>query len=312
MTTALDIPASTFIRATEVWIPDPSDTCLIRADGLYGPLTAFDKASADHGFARGEGLPGRVWAEGRPILLDDLTGPGFARAKAAEDAGLTAAIAIPTYNGATLRGVLVMFCGFDETRVGAIEIWRGEQSGMRLDGGFYGAAKQFEEISRRTLFQPGQGLPGGVWASGSPMLMRDLGTAYGFLRAASASAAGLATGLGFPVPTPKRDSYAVTLLSSRRNPIARRFELWDVTPGRGGRPATATLSDGLCDTEGPLWGTERKLLPWQGAVGRAMATGAPVAEATPAAAPGAPRHAGLVALPLYLHGEVTRVVAWFY
>lgn len=144
------------------------------------------------------------------------------------------------------------------------------------------------------------------------MLMRDLGAGYGFLRSEHASAAGLTTGLGVPIPTPTGGAYVLTLLSARATPIARRFELWDVAPGKGGRNSPATLTDGLCETEGALWGVERRVEPWQGAVGRTMATGAPVAEATPAAAPGAPRHAGMVALPIHAHGEVTRVVAWFF
>lgn len=304
-----------FILATEVWVPDLSGDVLLRTDGLYGPLREFGSASAEHGFIRGEGLPGRAWKEGRPILLDDLTDPTFLRAEEAREAGLAAAIAIPVFSDATLKGVLVLFCGRDDAHVGAMEIWHGtETSGatMRLDAGFYGAATAFRDVSRTTEFQRGQGLPGGVWGAGAPILMRDLGGSAGFVRSASARGVGLTTGLGIPIATPAAGAYVVTLLSGRATPIARRFEIWDVVPGKGGRQAVATLADGLCDTEGALWGTERKLTPWQGAVGRAMATGAPVTEATPATAPGTPRFAGMVALPLHTHGEVTRVVAWFF
>jgi hypothetical protein len=314
---ALDevITGQGFIQATEVWAPDASGRRLIRVDGLYGSLKDFEKTSAARSFARGEGLPGLAWEEARPILLQDIQGSAFLRTEAADRAGLAAAAAVPVFSRGTLKGVLVLLCGDDESRAGAIEIWRGDDASpepMRLDGGYYGAARQFRAVSERTEFQRGQGLPGGVWASGAPMLMRDLGSASGFLRSAGARAAGLTTGLGLPVPTPSGESYVLTLLSAQATPIARRFEIWDVTPGKGGQKAVATLIDGLCETEGPLWGAERKALPWQGAVGRAMATGVPVAEKDPAAAPGTPRHAGLVALPIHGHGEVTRVVAWFF
>lgn len=313
---ALDevIAGQGFIQATEVWAPDESGDRLIRVDGLYGQLKGFDKASAAQGFARGEGLPGRAWAEARPILTD-MQGPDFLRADAADRAGLSAAAAIPVFSRGALKGVLVLLCGEDEARSGAIEIWRGDDASpepMRLDAGYYGAADPFREVSERAEFQRGQGLPGGVWASGAPMLMRDLGGASGFLRSAAARSAGLTTGLGLPVPTPNGASYVLTLLSARATPIARRFELWDVTPGKGGQKGSGTLADGLCETEGPLWNTERKVLAWQGAVGRALATGVPVAEAAPPALAGAPRYAGMVALPIHAHGEVTRVVAWFY
>lgn len=128
-----------FIRATEVWIPDPMGETLIRADGLYGPLDSFDDVSAGHGFARGEGLPGRAWTEARPIVLTDLQTSAFLRARAAGQAGLQAAVAVPVFCRSALKGVLVLFCGADDTRVGATEIWRGDEASggpMRLDGGY--------------------------------------------------------------------------------------------------------------------------------------------------------------------------------
>lgn len=303
MTTMVDAPA--FLVATEVWVPGPSGDVLLRTDGIYGSLQPFAAAAEEHGFARGEGLPGRAWKEGRPILLTDLADPAFARAVPAGLAGLAAAVAVPVFSGATLKGVLVLFCGRNDAHVGAIEVWKGEGARMTLDAGFYGAATAFAAVSRDTSFAPGQGLPGGVWAAKAPILMRDLGSSAGFVRAAAARAAGLVTGLGLPVATPTGVPYVVTLLSGRATPIARRFEIWDATPARAGRPAEATLVDGLCDAEGPLWGTERKLGPWQGPVGRALATGAPITDA-------APGFAGMVALPQHVHGEVARIAAWYF
>lgn len=307
MTAVID--TSAFIRAAEVWIPGPAGETLIRADGFYGPLKPFGEAAEDHGFIPGEGLPGRAWKEGRPILMTDLSDPAFARAGAAGEAGLAAAAAIPVFSGAALKGVLVLF--FGEGQTGAVEIWRGEGTTMTLDAGFYGVAEEFRRVSEATAFERGQGLPGGVWGARAPILMRDLASSAGFLRAASAKEAGLSTGLGVPVAVPSGAAYALTLLSSRATPIARRFELWDAHPARGGRPATATLADGLCDIEGPLWQVEREIAAWQGPVGRALANGCPVTESN-APGPRGTRYAGMVALPLHEHGEVTRVVAWYF
>lgn len=318
MPAVLDMPA--FILATEVWVPGPSGDVLLRTDGVYGPLEPFEASAEEHGFARGEGLPGRAWKEGRPILLTDLADPAFLRAAPAGEAGLAAAAAIPVFSGAGLKGVLVLFCGKDDAHVGAIEIWKGEGERMVLDAGFYGAAEAFAEVSRATSFGRGQGLPGGVWGAAAPILMRDLGHGAGFVRAAAARDAGLATGLGLPVAAPSGTPYVLTLLSGGATPIARRFELWDVSPARAGRSAQAILADGLCDVEGPLWNPDRasrpgdapagrSVLPWQGPVGRALATGAPVAEATPA---GPARYAGMVALPQHVHGEVARIAAWYF
>lgn len=301
------VSRQSFIQATEVWLPDDSGERLVLGGGFYGAHKGFGGMSSGRGFARGEGLPGRVWAEGRPVFVADMPGAGLPRSAAAERAGLTVAAAVPVFAGAALKGVLVLLCGEDEDRSGAVEIWRGEDGVMSLDGGFYGAARAFAEVSRATTFERGQGLPGGVWAAEAAMLMRDLGRASGFVRAKAAQAAGLVAGLGAPVPTPGGEPFVLALLSARATPIARRFEVWEVAGGRGGRPPVATLTDGLCEVEGPLWGKERQLQAWQGAVGRAMASGAPVAESSPAGAP----HAGQVALPIHRHAEVTQVVAWF-
>ncbi len=301
------VSRQSFIQASEVWLPDDSGQWLVLGGGFYGAHKGFGGMSSGQGFAPGEGLPGRVWAEGRPVFVADMAGAGLPRSAAAERAGLTVAAAVPVFAGAALKGVLVLLCGEDEERAGAVEIWRGEGDVMSLDGGFYGAAHAFAEVSRATTFQRGQGLPGGVWAAEAPMLMRDLGRHSAFVRSDAARTAGLTTGLGMPVPTPTGAAYALTLLSARATPIARRFELWDVTGGRGGRPPVATLADGLCELEGPLWGRDRQLQAWQGAVGRAMASGAPVAEPSPAGA----RYAGMVAFPIHRHAEVAHVAAWF-
>lgn len=318
MTTLVETP--TFILAAEVWVPGPSGDVLLRTDGVYGPLKPFEAEAADHGFARGEGLPGRAWKEGRPIVLTDLGDPAFVRSAPAAEAGLAAAAAIPVFSGSAVKGVLVLFCGSDATQVGALEIWRGEAGIMSLDAGFYGAADAFRAVSEKTTFQPGQGLPGGVWGANAPILMRDLGQSAGFVRCEAARAAGLATGLGLPVPVPSATPYVLTLLSGKATPIARRIEIWEAAPARAGRSAVAALADGLCDIEGPLWDRDRasrpgqtpagrSVLPWQGPVGRALATGAPVAEANPA---GAARYAGMVALPQHIHGEVARIAAWYF
>lgn len=300
-----------FIQATEVWTPHPGSGRLTRSGGLYGALAAFDETSAGESFGKGEGLPGRAWAEARPVLMHDLTDPAFRRGAAAAASGLGAALAVPVFCGDALKGVLVMFFAAAEEGVGAVEIWSEDGDALRLEAGFYGAATAFREASEQVAFRRGQGLPGGVWGANAPVLLHGLGRSPGFLRAAEARAAGLDTGLGLPVPTPSGAAHVLTLLSAPATPVARRFEIWRVASGRSGRAASAALIDGFCDTEGAIFDSDRQIQPWQGAVGQAMATGAPVVEAAPAALPGAPRFAGVVALPQHVHGEVARVVAWF-
>ena len=299
----------TFVQVSEVWVPQGDR--LVLAGGNYGALAGFATASQEAGFAKGEGLPGIAWAESRPVVLKDLSAPVFKRAEAARAAGLTSAVAVPVFDGATLKAVLVTLCGDDGTRTGAIEVWRAEDEVLVLDDGYYGAAEHFAWVSQHTRFPRGQGLPGGVWASGTPMLLRDLGSGYRFIRAESAGQAGLTTGLGVPVPVPLGRTFVLTLLSARGTPLARRFEIWDARAARVGAGGGAVLIDGICAREGALWSDSdpRRAKPWAGVIGQVLGTGLPLAAA---GQPGLPAGYGsVVALPVYRGGEIAHVVAWY-
>lgn len=311
MDAALDTLATarTFIEVTELWVPEGDRLQL--AAGNYGALTDFAAVSGAESFAKGEGLPGKAWAEARPVVLKGFEGSYFKRTEAARAAGLTSAVALPIFAGEVLKAVLVVLCSDDEARTGAIEVWREKDGLLMLDDGYYGAAKHFEWVSQHTHFPRGQGLPGGVWAAATPILMRDLGSGYRFIRAESAGRAGLTTGLGIPVPVPGGATYVLTLLSARGTPIARRFEIWDARAAKVGRSNDAVLVDGICARVGRLWDdeTERRVGAWQGLIGRVLGTGLPVIES------GAPEQTAgydaMVALPVYRGAELAHIVAWY-
>lgn len=313
MNEVLEPQVGTFIRVAEVWIPEGDR--LVRKSGAYGDLTAFEQTSRHESFARGEGLPGKAWAEARPVVLKEFDGSYFRRTAAAKAAGLTSAVAIPLFSGRTLKAVLVVLCGGDADHMGAIEVWRDNGASLTLDGGYYGDATEFETVSGQTHFSYGQGLPGGVWASQVPMLMRDLGSGYGFVRSAVAGKAGLKHGLGLPVPTPGKGSYVLTLLSAENTPIARRFEIWDASPTRVGATRQAVLTDGICEREGPLWSKQNPPVDaavtgvWQGPIGQVLGSGLPYLQLDGTGLPAGYR--SIVALPLYRDTELTHVVAWY-
>ena len=305
----LDMPPQTFIEVAEIWIPEGDQ--LVLGAGSYGTLHEFAAVSDRQSFARGEGLPGRAWAEARPVVLKDLSDGRFLRAEAAAAAGLTSAVAVPVFAGEVLKAVLVVLCGDDQNRTGAIEVWTETDGLLTLDDGYYGAAKHFEWVSQHTHFPKGQGLPGGVWAAATPMLMRDLGSGYRFIRAESAGKAGLTTGLGLPVPVPGNRTYVLTLLSALGTPIARRFEIWDARAARVGHAREAVLVDGICAREGRLWDedAERRVVPWQGLIGRVLGTGLPVLESgSPGLAAG---YDTMVGLPVYRGPDLAHIVAWY-
>ncbi|MEM1374355.1 MAG: GAF domain-containing protein [Pseudomonadota bacterium] len=284
----------TFVEVAEVWVPE-GDT-LVWAGGDYGDLAAFEAVSGKETFNKGEGLPGKAWAEARPVVLKAFEGSYFKRTEAAHASGLSAAIAMPIFAGDTLRAVLVTFFGADEDRIGAIEVWAEMNGVLKLDDGYYGAARHFEWVSRHTQFPRGQGMPGLAWSTAAPVLMRDLGSGYKFIRAETAGSAGLTTGVGLPVPVPGDATYIFSLLSARGTPIARRFETWS---GEG------ALLDGICAEEGDL---SAGLAPTP-AVTEALKTGIPVAQGNAVGLPAG--YTSVVAVPIHVGGGVDHVIAWY-
>src|ERR1700739_1018185 len=157
-----------FIRAFELWTPDEAGTSLEYAAGVYqDDLEEFREVSELALFAYDHGLPGKAWAAGHPIILTDFADSYFRRADEARLFGLTCAVAIPLFAGASIKSVVGLLCGSDSgDNVGAIELWHNNAElshELTLVDGYYGAAKEFEFNSRHTTFPRGYGLPGRAW-----------------------------------------------------------------------------------------------------------------------------------------------------
>ncbi|MGE3343846.1 MAG: ATP-binding protein [Vicinamibacterales bacterium] len=82
-----------------VWQIDRRDPDYLRPIGTWtrpGTTTTFEAATRARRFVRGEGLPGRVWASGQAVWVEDVTtDPNFPRAPAALASGLRGAFALP-------------------------------------------------------------------------------------------------------------------------------------------------------------------------------------------------------------------------
>ncbi|KQW82206.1 response regulator [Brevundimonas sp. Root1279] len=73
-------------------------------------FAAFREASARMSFARGVGLPGRVWESGRACWVEDIERDlNFPRVRVALDSGLRAAFAFPALIGEEVGAVLEFF-----------------------------------------------------------------------------------------------------------------------------------------------------------------------------------------------------------
>jgi hypothetical protein len=307
----------TFIRVCEIWVPSKYRTELEFHSGLYGALQQFRHASERMCFGYDEGLPGKAWAARHPIILKDLQHSYFKRAASARQAGLTCGIAIPVFAGDYLLAVVVLYCGDDEEHFGAIELWHAEDGAdLTLVEGYYGAASQFEAVSRDIAFKPGAGLPGKVWESGMPEVMSDLWYDQRFQRRGEGQPLGLSKGLAIPL-LHQGESYVMTFLSALGSPVARRFEIW--APDAGGE--AMLFGAGECDLNKafPQDYANTRVARGEGPIGRVWASGLPEAFESVAQDQSAigrsARKAGLesmLAMPVLEDGRLKAVVALYF
>jgi hypothetical protein len=215
-----------FLQVAEIWAPEPTDTFLELVAGSYGPHHEFRATSRDRQYARGEGLPGRIWSTGQATVLNHFRGgSGFQRAEAAERARLGAGLGLPILHGGRTVAVVVLLCGEATFTPGALEVW-GQEDGdtLKLQSGYYGDFDSFRRLSAAVRFERGAGLPGRAWSSQLPELLPNVSLSDSFIRAAAALSFDLTTGLSWPCygTTP---SIAV-MLGTKSTPIARGVEVW--------------------------------------------------------------------------------------
>ena len=71
---------------------------------------AFKEITMATPFAKGVGLPGRVWEENKPLWIEDVNlDLNFLRAKHAKDIGVNGALAFPVYTSEIIKYVFEIF-----------------------------------------------------------------------------------------------------------------------------------------------------------------------------------------------------------
>lgn len=247
---------NTFIRLAEVWIPSTDASMLELAGGLFDAAPAYGAISHDMCFGRAEGLPGRAWDEGRPLLLRQLEGSYFKRAAAARAVGLTCAVAWPVFLEGALTCVVVLLCGDASTHVGSVELWHNDPrvgTDLRLADGYFGTGSPaLEELTRDAGLPRGAGAPGLAWQRDAAVFIGDISASKHFLRGPEAHDAGIVSALAFPCRVPARQNWVLCLLSSKITPIARRVEVW--RPNAEGTHLERVL--GHCEVRGALSGLD--------------------------------------------------------
>lgn len=106
--TLLSRESSPIARAFEVWTPDGEGKLRLQQTAYDHGLEAFAAESRDVAFVPGEGLPGRAYETGLPVVFGSIRVGPFVRHRAAEQAGLNVGVAIPIHDGKEMRAIIVM------------------------------------------------------------------------------------------------------------------------------------------------------------------------------------------------------------
>ncbi|MGZ5008289.1 MAG: GAF domain-containing protein [Methylobacter sp.] len=303
----------TFIKVTEIWIPTKDRTRLGFGAGLYGPLHEFRVASEKESFAYDEGLPGKAWAAGHPVVLTEFDHSYFKRTKSAKKAGLTCGIAIPVFSGDFIMAVVVFLCGDDRHHAGAIEVWSDgskENAELAVIDGYYGTLDGFERISRAMRFIKGEGLPGQVWKTGMPVLIEDLGQASAFIRSPEAKKAGITTALGIPVSIVANQVYIMTFLSAKATPIARRIQIW--VPDQSGQRLICQSGYSRQNDELAEMFEAVSVRKGEGILGRVWLTGVPAIRDNSEGVVVEGRLSSMLAMPVIDGGKLKAVVTFLF
>jgi PAS domain S-box-containing protein len=97
----------------ELWGVDARSSALSCVETWRSPAdepSAFERMARQMKFARGVGLPGRVWAGGEPLWMAEVTkDPEFTRADCARKEGLRGGLAFPVLLKSEVLGVLAFF-----------------------------------------------------------------------------------------------------------------------------------------------------------------------------------------------------------
>lgn len=97
----------------EAWVPDEQGEKLVCSKVwhvIQNGLIKFSGASEQYSFARGTGLPGRVWASRKPVWIRDVTkDTNFPRSQLAAKAGLKAGVGIPVLMDREVIAVMDFF-----------------------------------------------------------------------------------------------------------------------------------------------------------------------------------------------------------
>lgn len=313
---------NSFIRIAEVWTPTADGASLELSSGLFPDAPAFEALTRQMIFARGEGLPGRAWEAGHPLMMRELSGTYFKRAAAAKAIDLTCAVALPVFSGTRLTCVIVLLMGGARSSIGSVELWHNDpriSSDLSLYEGYFGSspkAAELEALTRDGWLPRGAGVPGLAWQKAETIWITDVNSSRQFLRKEEASALGIDRAMAMPCSTTGRDTWVFSLLSAAAAPISLRTEIWKgLNTSATGAGSLSTdqlvMMGGFSEAKGRLEAGSTHKIDALGPVGQAWCTA--VAQAAPlTSSPSEPGITTVLAIPVMGDDQVQEIVALYF
>ena len=179
------------VGAIEIWHGgDESGDTMGLVDGYFGTAAHFEWISKRTRFPRGMGLPGQIWASGRPQLMHDLgNSRRFIRSESAEKAGLTFGIAFPVTSHSTGTTVLTLLSARGTPIARRFEIWSVlDRRWMKFRDGVCELEGTPSGHDAELLVRDGDCVLTRVAATGVPEVVADLSGSTDILERAAARA----------------------------------------------------------------------------------------------------------------------------
>ncbi|MDY6781400.1 MAG: adenylate/guanylate cyclase domain-containing protein [Cyanobacteriota bacterium] len=174
----------------EAWIPNKDGTVLRCIPGrlLDSGVAAFQQQSQDQTFARGVGLPGRIWVSQQSEWIEDCSSQPerFVRSGMAQAVGLKAALGVPIALGAREAIAVLVFYSYEllsyQTQVEELVRAVATQIASLIQRKEAEEAKRLAELRYHNLVENAvegiyQSTPSGRFLSANPALSRMYGYA---------------------------------------------------------------------------------------------------------------------------------------
>lgn len=186
--------------AIEVWTNDPDRSShLVLADGYFGTSDGFQSVAKSMSFAMGEGLPGLVWEQGIPVLMENLKrGSQFLRWKEARKLGLCRGLGLPCSYEPAKTWVTTLLSAQETPIARRFEVWLPVKGGLNFHAGSCDANRTYALDYQARWIGLGEGFIGRTLQTGVPAVIANFLGEPKWLRV-STQLAGLSAGVAIPV-----------------------------------------------------------------------------------------------------------------